>query len=174
MTPRRCENTDESKNTQEKDIETARNLARPWPESKRPSQSVEDSAPERGDVNRLDFINIFVIIGRMEYTIAYYSDEVQAACLMLPASLRARYASLTLRMKQVGPNLGEPHTKALGNGLFELRLKGREGIARVFYCARVGRRIVMLRSFIKKTEKTPLSEQRIAEKRMQEIKNDDA
>jgi phage-related protein len=110
----------------------------------------------------------------MEYTIAYYSEEVQAACLSLPATLQARYASLTLRMKQAGPNLGEPHSKAFGDGLFELRLKGREGIARVFYCTCAGRRIVMLHGFIKKTEKTPLNERRIAEKRMQEIKNDDA
>jgi phage-related protein len=110
----------------------------------------------------------------MEYTITYYSDGVQAACLSLPASLQARYASLTRRMKQVGPNLGEPHTQAMGGGLFELRLKGREGIARVFYCTRVGRQIVMLHSFVKKTEKTPLNERRIAEKRMQEIKNADA
>jgi phage-related protein len=122
----------------------------------------------------IDFVNIFVIIHGMEYTITYYDEDVQTVCLSLPTTLRARYASLTLRMQQAGPNLGEPHTKALGNGLFELRLKGREGIARVFYCVRVGRRIVMLHGFIKKTSKTPLNERQIAEKRMKEIKNDDA
>lgn len=35
-------------------------------------------------------------------------------------------------MLAIGPNLGEPHTKAIKNGLFELRLKGSEGIARIF------------------------------------------
>jgi phage-related protein len=110
----------------------------------------------------------------MEYTIAYYSAQVQADCQALPVSLQARYISLTRRMQQTGPNLGEPHTKALGAGLFELRLKGAEGIARVFYCTQVGRRIVMLHGFIKKSEKIPPSERRIAEKRMKEIKNDDA
>ena len=50
----------------------------------------------------------------------------------------------------LGPNLGEPHTKAFGDGLLDLRLKGADGIARVFFCTRVGRRIVMLHSFVKK------------------------
>ena len=77
---------------------------------------------------------------------------------------------LTRRMVAIGPNLGEPHTKALGDGLFELRLKGAEGIARVFFCTLVGKRIVMLHSFVKKSERTPLREREIAEIRMKEIK----
>ncbi|WP_235319719.1 type II toxin-antitoxin system RelE/ParE family toxin [Pectobacterium fontis] len=77
-------------------------------------------------------------------------------------------------MLSSGPNLGEPHTKAFGNGLFELRLKGAEGIARVFYCTLVGRRIVMLHSFVKKTDKTPSKERRLAEKRLKEVKNANA
>jgi phage-related protein len=50
-------------------------------------------------------------------------------------------------------------------------LKSVEGIARVFYCTLVGRRIVMLHSFIKKKQKTPPNERRIAETRLKEIKN---
>jgi hypothetical protein len=37
-------------------------------------------------------------------------------------------------MLEFGPNIGMPHTRPLKNGLFELRVKGKEGIARVFYC----------------------------------------
>ena len=73
-------------------------------------------------------------------------------------------------MIALGPNLGEPHTKAFGDGLFELRLKGAEGIARVFFCTLVGKRIVMLHGFIKKTDKTPAREREIAEIRLKEIK----
>ena len=73
-------------------------------------------------------------------------------------------------MLDFGPNLKEPHTKALGNGLFELRLKSREGIARVLYCTVVGRSIIMLHVFIKKSKKTPRRELEIAIQRMQEIK----
>ncbi len=56
---------------------------------------------------------------------------------------------------EYGTNLGMPHTKAMGSGLFELRLKGAEGIARVFYCTVIDRKVVMLHSFVKKTDKTP-------------------
>jgi len=90
----------------------------------------------------------------------------------LPDTLAARYIVLTRRMIALGPNLGEPHTKAFGDGLFELRLKGAEGIARVFFCTLVGRRIVMLHSFIKKSERTPAREREIAETRMKEIKRE--
>ncbi len=68
-----------------------------------------------------------------------------------------------------GPDLGMPHTRAMGGGLFELRLKAKEGIARVFYCTLVGRRIVMLHQFIKKSEKTPRRELGVARKRMKEM-----
>ena len=74
-------------------------------------------------------------------------------------------------MMQSGANLGELHTQAMGDGLFELRLKGAEGIARVFYCTLVDKRIVMLHSFVKKTQKTPVRELRTAQARMKEIKN---
>jgi Phage derived protein Gp49-like (DUF891) len=47
----------------------------------------------------------------------------------LPVTLQARYIGLTDRMIKYGPNLGLPHTDAFGGGLFELRLKGAEGIA---------------------------------------------
>jgi len=67
----------------------------------------------------------------MDYTITYYSESVQEQILDLPDTLAARYVVLTRRMVAIGPNLGEPHTKAFGDGLFELRLKGAEGIARV-------------------------------------------
>ncbi len=108
----------------------------------------------------------------MDYTITYYSEAVQDEILALPDTLAARYIVLTRRMIALGPNLGEPHTKAFGEGLFELRLKGAEGIARVFYCTLVGRRIVMLHGFVKKSAKTPLRERALAEARLKEVKNE--
>lgn len=108
------------------------------------------------------------------FTVEYYSERVQQEVLALPTTLGIRYAALTLRMKSFGPDLGAPHSTAFGGGLFELRLKGAEGIGRVFYCTRVGRRIVMLHCFIKKSDKTPLREKRIAEQRLKEIRNENA
>ncbi|NBO86384.1 MAG: type II toxin-antitoxin system RelE/ParE family toxin [Burkholderiaceae bacterium] len=91
----------------------------------------------------------------MRYSIVYYSQEVQEEIMNLPVTLQARFIGLTDRMMEHGPNLGLPHTDAFGGGLFELRLKGAEGIARVFFCLIVKQQIVMLHSFIKKTQKTP-------------------
>lgn len=107
----------------------------------------------------------------MVFTITYYSEAVQADILNLPNSLAARYIVLTRRMAVLGPNLGEPHTKSFGEGLFELRLKGAEGIARIFFCTLVNRRVVMLHSFVKKTDRTPLRERRIAQARLKEVKH---
>ena len=108
----------------------------------------------------------------MDHTIAYYSEAVQQQILDLPDTLAARYIVLTRRMVSLGPNLGVPHTKAFGSGLFELRFKGAEGIARVFFCMLVSRRIVMLHSFVKKSDKTPPREREMAEGRMKEVKRE--
>jgi phage-related protein len=110
----------------------------------------------------------------MDYTIAYYSESVQEQILDLPDTLAARYIVLTRRMVAIGPNLGEPHTKAFGDGLFELRLKGAEGIARVFFCTQIGKRIVILHSFIKKSDRTPQRELDVAHTRLKEIKHADS
>lgn len=73
-------------------------------------------------------------------------------------------------MLEFGPNLGMPRTKALSDGLFELRVKGKEGIARVFYCTLAGQRIIMLHSFIKKSQKTPPKEIKLAREHLAEVK----
>lgn len=108
----------------------------------------------------------------MTYRITYYNQDVQQNILALPTTLAARYIALTTRMQEHGANLGEPHTKSLGDGLLELRLKGAEGIARVFYCTMIGKEIHMLHSFVKKTDKIPTKELQIARTRLQERKND--
>ena len=106
----------------------------------------------------------------MEYRIRDYSLQVQEDVMALPVTLQARYINLTRRMMEFGPNLGLPHTDAFGGGLFELRLKGAEGIARVFFCTLVDKDIVMLHCFVKKSQKTPAKELNIARNRLQEIK----
>jgi phage-related protein len=105
----------------------------------------------------------------MAWNIAYYNQTAEQAVLRLPPALLARYLRLTDLMIEFGPNLGMPHTRAMGEGLFEVRVKGPEGIARVFYCTVVQRRIVMLHAFIKKSQKTPKRELDIAKHRLQEV-----
>lgn len=70
-----------------------------------------------------------------------------------------------------GPDLGMPHTRAMGDGLFELRIKAAEGIARVFYCTVAGHRIIMLNQFVKKSDRTPSRELAVARRRMKEVKH---
>jgi len=74
-------------------------------------------------------------------------------------------------METCGGNLGLPYTRAMGEGLFEIRVSGKEGIGRAFFCTRVGRRIVILHGFIKKTQETPLRELNIARKRLNEVQD---
>lgn len=106
----------------------------------------------------------------MQWSIAYYSESMQAEIAALPAGFLARYLRYADRMEVHGPDLGMPHTRAMGDGLFELRLKAAEGIARVFYCTLVGRKVVVLHQFVKKTDKTPPKELAIARLRMKEVR----
>jgi phage-related protein len=107
----------------------------------------------------------------MTWTITYYDNSVEEEILAMPSGFLGRYLRYTDRMEVYGPDLGMPHTRAMGDGLFELRLKAAEGIARIFYCTMVGRKIVVLHQFIKKTEKTPTRELETARRRMKEFKN---
>ncbi|MBE0503898.1 MAG: type II toxin-antitoxin system RelE/ParE family toxin [Desulfuromonadales bacterium] len=107
----------------------------------------------------------------MIWTITYYDNSVQEEILAMPAGFLGRYLRYSDRMEVYGPDLGMPHSRSMGEGLFELRLKAAEGIARVFYCTVVNRKIVMLHQFTKKTNKTPPRELETARRRMKEIKN---
>ena len=107
----------------------------------------------------------------MNWRVSFYSARLQNEILELPAGFVARFLRYAERMEIYGPDLGMPHTRAMGDGLFERRLKAGEGIARVFYCTAVGRRIVMLHQFIKESGKTPRKELAIARARMKEVKD---
>jgi phage-related protein len=106
----------------------------------------------------------------MEWEVVYYNDNLQRVILSLPPGLQARYIHLTERMIAFGPDLGMPHTRALGQGLFELRLKSKEGIGRVFFCTLPRQRVMMLHVFVKESAKTPPKEVSLARQRMTEIK----
>ncbi len=72
----------------------------------------------------------------MEWQIIYYNKNLEQEILNLPDGLLARYFHLSDLMIEFGSNLGLPHTKAIDKGLFELRIKSKEGIARVFFVRR--------------------------------------
>jgi phage-related protein len=104
----------------------------------------------------------------MEWEIVYFSEHLQREIMRLPAGILARYVRLTERMATLGPNLGMPHSRSMGEGLFELRMKSKEGIGRVSYCILPVQRIMMLHAFVKKSEKTPTKDLEIARSRVKE------
>ena len=108
----------------------------------------------------------------MKWAVKYYNEDVQAAINAWPVGIRACYARLTERIKIYGPNLGMPFTRPLGDGLFEIRAIGKEGIGRAFFCVQIKCSIVVLHEFIKKSEKTPKKELDIARKRFNKVKHE--
>jgi phage-related protein len=107
----------------------------------------------------------------MNYTLEFYSKTVHDEIFDWPDGIQASFIRITEQMTEYGPNLGMPYTRAMKEGLFEIRAKGREGIGRAFFCTLVGRRIVILHGFIKKTEQTPTRELKIARQRLKEVQN---
>jgi phage-related protein len=98
------------------------------------------------------------------------NDIVAAEIAALPADMQARFLRLSERIGQAGlESLGEPHVKHLAGKLWELRLKGRDGIARALYVTAIGRRVIVVRAFVKKTQRTPPAEIELALRRAKEI-----
>ena len=83
----------------------------------------------------------------------------------------ADYAHLAELLAEHGPDLRLPHSRAVGDGLFELRPRGRSGIGRALYCFLSGKRIVVVHAFIKKTQATPDRDLALARKRAKELRN---
>lgn len=107
------------------------------------------------------------------WIVSFYSKEIKQEIEKFPRGILAKYARLTTMMETYGPYIGMPHTKHLGKGLIELRLKAIEGIGRVFYTTVYKNEIVILHSIIKKTEKTPQKDLNVAYKRLMEVHRDE-
>ena len=107
----------------------------------------------------------------MVFSVEYFHRRVQAEIESWPVDVLADYARIVELLMEHGPNLKLPYSRAFGSGLFELRPRGRTGIGRVFYCFLVGRRVVVLHAFIKKSQRTPDREINIARKRLKEVQN---
>lgn len=107
----------------------------------------------------------------MAFDIEYFHERVLAEIESWPVDVLADYARLVEFLSEYGPNLRLPHSRAFGDGLFELRPRGRAGIGRAFYCFTMGQRVVVLHAFIKKTQQTPDRELKTARKRLKELQN---
>lgn len=95
---------------------------------------------------------------------------VEAEITALPADMQARYLRLADLIEAYGlEQVGAPHVKHLEGRLWEMRITGRDGIARVIYVAASARRVVVLHAFVKKTQKTPRRVLELAHRRLKEL-----
>jgi phage-related protein len=106
----------------------------------------------------------------MPYSVEYFNRDVLALIESWPAGVLAAYARVVELLIEVGPALGMPHSRPMGEGLFELRVRAREGAGRVLYCYISGRRVVLVHAFMKKTQRTPMADLRLARRRVQEVR----
>jgi phage-related protein len=107
----------------------------------------------------------------MNWTVETLNAIVDTELEALPADMRARFVHITRLIEEFGlERVHEPHVKHLRGSLWEMRLTGRDGISRALYVTAVGRRVVVVRVFIKKTQGTPNREIELALKRAKEIR----
>ena len=105
-----------------------------------------------------------------EWTVEFLDDDVEQEFLSLPADIRARLIRISSLIEEHGlSNVGMPYVRHLEGKLWEMRAKGKDGIGRSLYVTASGKRVVVLRAFQKKTQKTPRREIQLALKRAKEI-----
>ena len=107
----------------------------------------------------------------MGFSVEYYHPKVLAEIEEWPVEVLADYARLLELLMDHGPNLRLPHSRSLGHGFFELRPRGRSSIGRAMYCFLVGKRVVVVHAFVKKTQQTPDQDLKLARKRVKELRN---
>lgn len=106
----------------------------------------------------------------MSWTATFFNLKVKEETLNFPDGILSNLLHILDIIEEFGPNIGKPYTASMGHGLFEIRARGKEGIGRSLFCTVTGKEIIILNSFIKKTQKTPRKEIELARKRMKELK----
>jgi phage-related protein len=107
---------------------------------------------------------------RRTWTVETLGPVVDAEIAALPSDMQAAFLRLAERIEAVGPErIGAPHLKHLQGKLWEMRLTGRDGIARAIYVTARGQRVIVIHAFEKKTQKTPRASLQLAERRAKEI-----
>ena len=105
----------------------------------------------------------------MSWKVTFFNEQVKDQTLGFPKGILANLLHILEIIEESGPMIGKPYTSSMGKGLFEIRAKGKEGIGRSLFCTFKGKEIIILNSFIKKTQKTPRKEIELARKRMKDI-----
>ena len=107
----------------------------------------------------------------MVWTVETLNATVDLEIATMPSDMQAAFLRLAERIEAVGlERIQEPHVKHLRGKIWEMRFGGRDGIGRALYVTSIGRRVVVVHAFVKKTQKTPKSALDLAERRTREIK----
>jgi phage-related protein len=103
----------------------------------------------------------------MVWTVQVLDERVQRELDDLPDDMQARFRHISKLIVDRGPfQVGMPYVRFVEQGLWEMRMKGRDGISRSMYAVEVGQLVLVLRVFVKKTEQTPRKEIEIALQRL--------
>ncbi|MYD59513.1 MAG: type II toxin-antitoxin system RelE/ParE family toxin [Gemmatimonadetes bacterium] len=107
----------------------------------------------------------------MRWTVKTLNATVDKELDALPTDMRARFVRISELIAAVGlERVGAPYVKHLTGPLWEMRLKSKDGIARALYVTIRDKRVIVVRVFIKKTQKTPRREINLALQRAKEIR----
>ena len=106
----------------------------------------------------------------MTWCVEFLDESVQAELDALPVDIQARFEWITRLIQSYGlEKVHEPYVKHVEGRLWELRMKGKDGIARALHVTATGHRIVVIKVFTKKTNKTPRREIELALERAKEV-----
>lgn len=100
------------------------------------------------------------------WQVGFIAEYVYEEFMVLPEEVRANALRIVDLIEEYGlEEIGMPYVRHLRGKLWEIRAKGGKLAGRSIYVTVAGRKIVILRSFIKKTRETPPAEIELALKR---------
>ena len=106
----------------------------------------------------------------MAWSFVFVNAQAKAELDAMPVDVRASFERIVRLVQASGlERVHEPYIKHIEGRIWEMRLRGRDGIARALYITASGRRVVILRVFVKKSQKTPRREIELAGRRAQEV-----
>lgn len=106
----------------------------------------------------------------MAWSVHFVDQDVSDALSAMPLDIRASFARIVDLIQTHGlERVREPYVKHLEGKLWEMRMKGKDGIARAIYVTASGRRVLVVHVFVKKTQRTPRREIDMALKRAGEM-----
>ena len=129
-----------------------------------------NGSARRGRRSSLPILQKCNIIERVTWTVELLDTRVRDELETLPADMKARFRRIVELIQGHGlEQVREPHVKHLEGLLWEMRITGKDGVSRAIYVTAKGRRVVVVRVFVKKTQQTPRREIDLALQRAREV-----